>query len=79
MDVDYFALENMFEISYEPKLDEVVGLIHIGARYTSINVRIPAKLATDSEVKSATDSRACRPGVEATRRDAGTAHISLQP
>ncbi len=38
MDVDYFALENMFEISYEPKLDEVVGLIHIGARYTSINV-----------------------------------------
>ncbi|MFQ5850497.1 MAG: type IV pilus assembly protein PilM [Candidatus Binatia bacterium] len=38
MDVDYFALENMYEISYEPKLDEVVGLIHIGARYTSINV-----------------------------------------
>ncbi len=38
MDVDYFALENMYEISYEPKLDEVIGLIHIGARYTSINV-----------------------------------------
>ncbi len=38
MDVDYFALENMYEICYEPKLDEVIGLIHIGARYTSINV-----------------------------------------
>src|SRR5688500_17144802 len=38
MDVDYFAMENMYEISYEPKPDEVVGLIHIGGRYTSINV-----------------------------------------
>ena len=38
MDVDYFALENMFEISYETKLDEVISLIHIGARYTSINI-----------------------------------------
>lgn len=38
MDVDYFAMENMYEINYEPKQDEVVGLIHIGARYTSINV-----------------------------------------
>lgn len=38
MDVDYFAMENMYETNYEPKPDEVVGLIHIGARYTSINV-----------------------------------------
>lgn len=38
MDVDYFAMENMYETSYESKADEVVGLIHIGARYTSINV-----------------------------------------
>jgi len=38
MDVDYFALENMYELSYETKLDEVVSLIHIGARYTSINI-----------------------------------------
>jgi len=38
MDVDYFAMENMYEINYEPKPDEMVGLIHIGARYTSINV-----------------------------------------
>lgn len=38
MDVDYFALENMYEVNYETKPDEVVGLIHIGARYTSINV-----------------------------------------
>jgi type IV pilus assembly protein PilM len=38
MDVDYFAMENMYETNYESKADEVVGLIHIGARYTSINV-----------------------------------------
>lgn len=38
MDVDYFAMENMYEHSYEVKPDEVVCLIHIGARYTSINV-----------------------------------------
>ncbi len=38
MDVDYFAMENMYEINYEVKPDAAVGLIHIGARYTSINV-----------------------------------------
>lgn len=38
MDVDYFAMENMYEINYEPQPEEVVGLIHIGALYTSINV-----------------------------------------
>jgi len=38
IDVDYFALENMYEISYQPKADEVVALVNIGARYTSINV-----------------------------------------
>lgn len=38
MDVDYFAMENMYEANYEIKPDAVVGLIHIGARYTSINV-----------------------------------------
>jgi len=38
MDVDYFALENMYEINYEIQPDTVVGLIHVGARYTSINV-----------------------------------------
>jgi type IV pilus assembly protein PilM len=39
MDVDYFAMENMYETNYEPQVaGEVVGLIHIGARYTSMNV-----------------------------------------
>ncbi len=38
MDVDYFALENMYETNYEPEPDAADGLIHIGARYTSINV-----------------------------------------
>jgi type IV pilus assembly protein PilM len=38
MDVDYFALEGMYEANYEIKPDEVVCLIHLGARYTSINI-----------------------------------------
>jgi type IV pilus assembly protein PilM len=39
MDVDYFALESMYESNYEPQAPgEIIGLIHIGARYTSINV-----------------------------------------
>jgi len=36
MDVDYFALENMYETSYEVKPDEGVGLIHIGATRASM-------------------------------------------
>jgi type IV pilus assembly protein PilM len=39
MDVDYFAMESMYETNYEPQAaGEVIGLIHVGARYTSINV-----------------------------------------
>jgi len=38
IDVDYFAMENMYEINYGVGPYGVVGLIHIGARYTSINV-----------------------------------------
>ena len=38
VDVDYFAMENMYEVNYGLEPDGVVGLIHIGARYTSINV-----------------------------------------
>jgi type IV pilus assembly protein PilM len=39
MDVDYFAMESMYESNYEPQAPgEVIGLVHIGARYTSINV-----------------------------------------
>ena len=37
IDVDYFAMENMYEASYVgEKINGVVGLIHIGAHYTSI-------------------------------------------
>jgi type IV pilus assembly protein PilM len=37
-DVDYFALENMFEVNYTPDPDEIVALINIGAHYSLINV-----------------------------------------
>jgi len=38
IDVDYFALENMFETNYEPAPDRVIALVNIGARYSSINI-----------------------------------------
>jgi type IV pilus assembly protein PilM len=38
IDVDYFALENMFELNYSPPANEVVALVNVGARYTCINI-----------------------------------------
>jgi len=38
IDVDYFALENMFEVNYEAAPDRVIALVNIGARYSSINI-----------------------------------------
>jgi type IV pilus assembly protein PilM len=38
-DVDYFALENMFELNYDPpESGGPVALVNIGARYSSINI-----------------------------------------
>jgi type IV pilus assembly protein PilM len=38
IDVDYFALENMFEANYQPPADRVIALVDVGARYSSINI-----------------------------------------
>jgi type IV pilus assembly protein PilM len=39
IDVDYFAMENMYEANYaSEKINGVVGLIHVGAHYTSITL-----------------------------------------
>jgi type IV pilus assembly protein PilM len=38
IDVDYFALENMFETNYEAVPDRAIALVNIGARYSSINI-----------------------------------------
>lgn len=38
IDVDYFALENMFETNYEATPDRAIALVNIGARYSSINI-----------------------------------------
>ena len=38
IDVDYFALENMFETNYEPAAEQAIALVNIGARYSSINI-----------------------------------------
>lgn len=38
VDVDYFALDNMYELNYDPTPDQVVALVNIGARYSSMNI-----------------------------------------
>ncbi len=38
VDVDYFALENMFELNYDVEESQVIGLVNVGARYCSINI-----------------------------------------
>ncbi len=38
VDVDYFAIENMFEANYSPDPSEVVALINIGASYSSLTI-----------------------------------------
>jgi type IV pilus assembly protein PilM len=38
IDVDAFALQNIFEINYEPQANENIALIDIGASKTSLNI-----------------------------------------
>lgn len=38
VDVDYFALQNMFELGYSELHDKTVAIINIGARYSSVNI-----------------------------------------
>lgn len=39
VDVDYFALENAYELNYDPPEDgSPVALVNVGARYSSINI-----------------------------------------
>jgi type IV pilus assembly protein PilM len=38
VDTDAFALENAFEMSYQPPADQVVALVDIGASTTNINI-----------------------------------------
>lgn len=38
VDVDYFALDNMYETNYAPVPDQVVALVNIGARFSAINI-----------------------------------------
>jgi type IV pilus assembly protein PilM len=38
VDVDYFALDNMYELNYDPTPAQVVALVNIGARYSSMNI-----------------------------------------
>ncbi len=38
VDVDYFALENMFALNYPEECKKTLALINIGARYSTVNI-----------------------------------------
>ncbi len=52
VDVDYFALENMYELNYEAGPEDVVALINIGARYSSINIVKGGVSSTTGDVQA---------------------------
>jgi type IV pilus assembly protein PilM len=37
-DVDYFALENAFELNYPEEREKTIALVNIGSRYSSVNI-----------------------------------------
>ena len=72
-DVDYFALENMFELNYAPEPQEIVALINIGAHYSLINVLKGGRSAFTGDVpvggQQFTDILARELGVSATQAE----------
>jgi type IV pilus assembly protein PilM len=50
VDVDYFALENMFEMNYEAGGGQPVALVNVGARYSSINILKEARSTFTGDV-----------------------------
>lgn len=38
VDIDYFALENMFDLNYPEERNRTLALVNIGARFTSVNI-----------------------------------------
>jgi type IV pilus assembly protein PilM len=50
VDVDYFALENMFELNHTPIPEETIALINIGARYSSINIMKAGRSAFTGDI-----------------------------
>src|SRR5262249_34261139 len=49
-DVDYFSLENIFEVNYSPNSDETTALINIGAHYSLVNVMKGGRSAFTGDV-----------------------------
>jgi type IV pilus assembly protein PilM len=50
VDVDYFALGNMFELNYEPAMGRTIALVNIGARYSAISIVKDAESAFTHDV-----------------------------
>src|SRR5262249_34780111 len=70
VDVDYFALENMYELNYPPSENQVVALVNIGARYSCMNILRGGRSTFTGDVpvggKKFNDALICTLGVRAS-------------
>jgi type IV pilus assembly protein PilM len=86
VDVDYFALENMFELNYDGASDQVIALVNVGGRYSSINILKGGRSTFTGDVpvggRDITDALVRDLGVEidvAERLKAGEAVTGIDP
>ncbi len=50
VDVDYYALENMFELNYPEEAKRCVAIVNIGARYSAVNIVVDGKTVFSGDV-----------------------------
>ena len=62
IDVDAFALQNCYEVNYQPKAGEIVALLNIGAATMNINILNGTRsvFARDASVGAASTRVCCR-------------------
>lgn len=49
-DVDYFALENMFQLNYPEEKGKVLAIVNVGARYCGVNIMQDGKTLFSGDV-----------------------------
>ena len=81
VDIDYFALQNIFEANYPELLDKNVALLNVGSRFTTINICRGGQSLVTSDIgiggKSFTEALASE--LELSPQDAEKAKRAADP
>lgn len=56
VDVDYYALENMFELNYAQELQKSIAVINLGARYCAVDLLVDGKTVFTGDISIGTRS-----------------------